>query len=268
MSTVYDAVPPTDPVQVVVLAAGMGTRLGCPMPKPLTALASGRPILAHQIDGIRSVFGTGTRITAVVGFKKEMIMEIFPWLLFTYNERFDTTNTSKSLLRGLRASGPGGVLWINGDVVFDHRLLARVRPLMRAGQSFVCVNTAAVGEEEVKYTRAPDGLIDRLSKIVRNGEGEAVGINYVAAADKPLLLAHLAACCDMDYFERALETGIEAGMRVLPVDISHYWAIEVDVEEDLAKANTQAAASMNRAAVGPRIIAPRAPIDEQARRDY
>lgn len=267
MSTVRDALPSTDPVQVVILAAGMGTRLGRPMPKPLTALAGGRPILAHQIDGIRSAFGTSARITAVVGFKKEMIMEIFPWLSFTYNERFDTTNTAKSLLRGLRATGPGGVLWINGDVVFDHRLLARVRPLIRAGESFVCVNTATVGEEEVKYTRGADGLIDRLSKTVRGGEGEAVGINYVSAADKALLLAHLAACCDVDYFERAIETAIEAGMRVLSVDTGDYWAIEVDVEEDLARANAQAAAGANRPAVGPRIVAPRAPIDEQARRD-
>ncbi|MGQ0468143.1 MAG: phosphocholine cytidylyltransferase family protein [Sporichthyaceae bacterium] len=266
MSTVHDGTPP-DPVQVVVLAAGTGTRPGQPMPRALTALASGRPILAHQIDGIRSVFGTTARITAVVGFKKEMIMEIFPWLSFTYNERYDSTNTAKSLLRGLSATGPGGVLWINGDVVFDHRLLARVRPLMGAGESFVCVNTAAVGEEQVAYTRTADGLIETLSKTVRGGEGEAVGVNYVCAADKPVLLSHLAACCDRDYFERAIETAIEAGMRVLPVDTGDYWTVEIDVDADLARANAEVAPA-NRAAAGTRIVAPRAPVHEQARRDF
>jgi hypothetical protein len=33
-----------------------------------------------------------------------------------YNERYDQTNTSKSLLRALKATGKGGVLWMNGDV--------------------------------------------------------------------------------------------------------------------------------------------------------
>ena len=38
------------PVQVVILAAGMGTRLGRPHPKPLTPLHDGRSILQRQLD--------------------------------------------------------------------------------------------------------------------------------------------------------------------------------------------------------------------------
>ncbi|MGQ0844969.1 MAG: phosphocholine cytidylyltransferase family protein [Sporichthyaceae bacterium] len=264
MSNAYEIAQCSDQVQVVILAAGMGTRLGRPMPKPLTPLASGRPIMAHQLDNIRAVFGNSARITAVVGFKKEMIMETFPWLLFAYNERFDTTNTSQSLLRALKSSAAGGVLWLNGDVVFDHRLLVRLKPLIRGGESFVCVNTSAVGEEEVKYTRDPEGLIEALSKTVVDGEGEAVGINYVAPRHKAMLIEHLTACADQDYFERGLETAIAAGMAVLPVDISDFYAVEVDFEADLARANSEAVAGMNRAGYGPRIVAPRAPSDSPA----
>src|SRR4029453_14039821 len=70
------------------------------------------------------------------------------------------------------------------------------------------------------------------------GPGEAVGINYVSADDKPLLIEHLAACGDQDYFERAIETAIALdGLRVRPLDISAFSAVEVDFESDLERAN-------------------------------
>ena len=70
------------------------------------------------------------------------------------------------------------------------------------------------------------------------GLGEAVGINDVTAADKALLVGHLRVCADQDYFERAIETAVAgAGMRVRPVDISRFGAVEVDVEGDLRLAN-------------------------------
>jgi choline kinase len=226
-------------LQVSILAAGMGTRLGRPFPKPLTVLASGKSIMAQQIDNLRGVFGGDLRITVVVGFKHDMIMEQFPDVLFAYNEAYDQTNTSKSLLRALGVSHEGGVLWLNGDVVFDARILDTLRPLIEAEQSFVCVNTDAVGEEEVKYTVDDGGFIRELSKTVENALGEAVGINFVASADKALLMEHLDQCADQDYFERGIETAIEsAGLRVRPVDISEFYAVEVDFEDDLERANT------------------------------
>ncbi len=225
-------------VQAAILAAGMGTRLGRPFPKPLTELLTGQSIMGQQIDNLRAGFGPDVRICVVVGFKHDMIMERFPDVLFAYNESYDQTNTSKSLLRALRVSHRGGVLWLNGDVVFDVRILDKVRPLLESDCSFVCVNTAAVGEEEVKYTVDDDGYVRELSKQVDNPLGEAVGINFVSNADKALLIEHLAACDDNDYFERGIETAVaEAGLRVQPVDISEFYAVEVDFEEDLKRAN-------------------------------
>jgi choline kinase len=225
-------------VQVTILAAGMGTRLGRPWPKPLTPLADGRTIMAQQVENIRSVLGAGTRLMVVVGFKMELVMEALPEAVFVYNENYDRTNTCKSLLKALRASGPGGVLWMNGDVVFDPAILGRIQEHIVAGRSVIAVNTAAVGEEEVKYTVDERGLVRELSKTVENALGEAVGINYVSAGDKSVLIRHLEACADTDYFERGLETAIaEDGMEVTPVDISDLFAVEVDFEDDLARAN-------------------------------
>ena len=224
--------------QVVILAAGMGTRLARPLPKPLTELRDGRSIMKQQMDNLAIAFADTFRVMIVVGFKLEAIIERFPEATFVYNEFYDQPNTSKSLLKALRASGDGGVLWLNGDVVFDPQVLVRVTPYMDGNQSFVVVNTSKVSDEEVKYTLDSAGFIDQLSKQVQPALGEAVGINYVAAQDKAALIARLAQVDDQDYFERGIELAIARdGLRFQAVDISDLYAVEVDFPEDLERAN-------------------------------
>ena len=224
--------------QVTILAAGMGTRLGRPFPKPLTLLEDGRTILAQQLENIYEAYGADTKVQIVVGFKLDLILEAAPDVSFVYNERYDQTNTNRSLLKALRTSGAGPVVWMNGDVVFEPAILKRMQANIDADQTVIAVNTAAVSEEEVKYTVTADGMVNDLSKTVVNGLGEAVGINLIAAKDKAKLINWLAQCDDQDYFERGIELAIEKdGLKVLPVDISDLFAVEVDFEADLERAN-------------------------------
>jgi CDP-glycerol glycerophosphotransferase len=179
-------------------------------------------------------------VTVVVGYRADDIRAAVSGVSFAENESFASTNTSKSLLAALETAPDGGVLWLNGDVVFDPAILEHVRPWLEADESFVCVNTASVAEEEIKYTLDDEGFVRELSKTVVGGLGEAVGINYVSGQERAALAKHLAACADGDYFERGMETAVEAGLlRLRPVDISRYTAVEVDVEADLAHANGQ-----------------------------
>jgi choline kinase len=224
--------------QIVILAAGMGSRLGRSLPKPLTELSDGRTIMRQQFDNIQHAFGAKAKVTIVVGYKLEHIVEAFPHASFVYNEQYDQTNTSKSLMRALQASAPGGVLWMNGDVVFDPTALERAAQLVARDQSFVSVNTSAVSDEEVKYTTCAEGYIKGLSKTVSGGLGEAVGINYISRCDKAVLVRHLKRVGDQDYFERGLETAIEQDRLLIePLHISDLYAVEVDFEEDLERAN-------------------------------
>jgi choline kinase len=127
---------------------------------------------------------------------------------------------------------------LNGDVVFHQDVLSRVKPLIDSDQSFVVVNTAKVSEEEVKYTLTPEGYVSELSKQVVGGLGEAVGINFVSSTDKEALIARLAEVADSDYFERGIELAIERdSLKFKTVDITDLFAVEIDFDEDLQRAN-------------------------------
>ncbi|MCP4976980.1 MAG: phosphocholine cytidylyltransferase family protein [Maribacter sp.] len=223
-------------MKIVILAAGIGSRLGNPFPKPLTPLNNGKSIMGMQIDNLTEQFSVDD-ISIVVGFKKDLIMERFPEVTYIYNPFFDRTNTSKSLLKALKKNKDKSVLWLNGDVVFDAQLLQELNPYIKKEQSFVAVNTSKVADEEVKYTLKND-FIDQLSKTVKNGLGEAVGINFIASKDIDKFINRLEECDNNDYFERGLEMAIDRdGLKISAVDISAFDCMEVDFKEDLENAN-------------------------------
>ncbi|WP_029037819.1 phosphocholine cytidylyltransferase family protein [Salinimicrobium xinjiangense] len=223
-------------MKIIILAAGIGSRLGNPFPKPLTPLKDGKSIMERQVESLSEAFSVHD-ISIVVGFKKDLIMERFPDLTYIYNQYFDATNTSKSLLKALKKNQKEDVLWLNGDVIYEPAILDVLKEEIRQKNSFVSVNTNRVAEEEVKYS-LKNGSIHELSKTVENGLGEAVGINYVSQNDVGLLIEHLEKCGENDYFERGIETAIqESGMNVKAVDISQFRCMEVDFKEDLEAAN-------------------------------
>jgi choline kinase len=223
-------------MKIVILAAGMGSRLGNPFPKPLTNLVNDKSIMQTQMENLTDYYAIDD-IYTVVGFKKDLIMERFPEVSYLYNPFFDSTNTSKSLLKALKKFKDKSVLWLNGDVVFDGKLFEVLNPYIKKKQSFVAVNTNKVAEEEVKYT-LKEGFIAELSKFVKNGLGEAVGINYIASKDIKQFIKRLEECDDNDYFERGLEMAIaKDGLKLAAVDISSYNCMEVDFKEDLENVN-------------------------------
>ena len=223
-------------MKIIILAAGIGSRLGNPFPKPLTKLKNNKSIMQMMTENISSTYDKDM-INLVVGFKKDLIMESFPDLTYVYNQYFDQTNTAKSLLKVIRKNKGESILWMNGDIVFDKNILTRLKKYIDKDISFVAVNTSKVADEEVKYT-LNDECIHKLSKEVENGLGEAVGINFISSKYVDLFIKRLEECKDNDYFEKALEMAIEKdGFKIKAVDISDFNCIEIDFEEDLKNAN-------------------------------
>jgi choline kinase len=215
-------------MKAVILAAGIGSRLGKPFPKALSLLPSGESIMGRQIRILRE---QGLReIIVVVGFKMALLMEHFPSVLFKYNPEFYLTNTSKSLLCALEHIEREDTLWLNGDVVFDHQIIA---DMMARGGNVVAVDKKKCAEEEVKYRTDHRGGIVEISKTVAEPEGEALGINTIGAHHLEAFRQALRECDDKDFFERAMELVIERGVTFVPLDVSEFRCVEVDFEEDL-----------------------------------
>ncbi|MCE5318966.1 MAG: phosphocholine cytidylyltransferase family protein [Parachlamydia sp.] len=220
-------------MKVVILAAGMGSRLQDPdTPKPLTLLANGKSLLANQLD-ILSQFLPLDNILIVVGYRKEQIMESHPDLLYVYNPHYATENTSKSLLKAIRKIDDD-LLWLNGDVLVHPSIL---REMAAFNRTSMMVNVGPVAEEEVKYRCNSHGLISEVSKSVADARGEALGINLFKRSDLPALKQGLEQCADNDYFEKGIEWAIAHNTQVWSFPVAQGLCTEVDFPEDLEHAN-------------------------------
>jgi L-glutamine-phosphate cytidylyltransferase len=226
-------------MKAVILAAGMGTRLGTLIPKPLTSLVDEKTIMDYQVERLAEAVGIDN-ILAIVGYKKELVMEKFPELSFVYNHAYTQTNTAKSLLSALRKLDDD-VLWMNGDVYFWPAVLQK---LIASPTSAALVDTKKCGDEEIKYTLNKQGTIVELSKQVQNGVGEAVGINLIKRQDLAAFCAELEKVGPQDYFEKALENLTMAGKLTLtPVQLDDLFCQEIDFPEDLESVRAHMAAA-------------------------
>jgi CDP-glycerol glycerophosphotransferase len=219
----------------LILAAGFGSRLGHDMPKALIPWGpKGKTILDHQLDRLAEAGVVETWI--VVGFQADRVrghVQGRKGLHFVENPRFMDTNTAKSMLLGLRAMPPGGVVTLNGDVVFDAGILPLVTN--QPATTSLAVDPRVCGDEEIKY-RVRDGRLQALNKQT-HGEGEAVGINYLAPGDRELLVRALDYAEDQSYFERGIESMLPyTKSPVRCVAIGERRAVEIDFPEDLEEA--------------------------------
>lgn len=211
----------------ILLLAGMGSRLGSPCPKCLNKLPYGETIIQRQVRilrecGIKEIIG-------VCGFKKELIMEHMPDILYKYNPMYYLTNTSKSLLKGIE-NIDDDIMWINGDVVFDKNIILDM--INNEKTNRIAVDDKKCAEEEIKYTLSCNNVIEELSKHVKNGRGEALGINIVLKEYLSTLEKNLRKCKDEDYFEKAIEYCIQDHIKFYPVNVKNNRCVEVDFYED------------------------------------
>lgn len=148
-------------VEVVVLAAGAGTRMRSAMPKVLHPLG-GRPLLAHVLDTVRSL--GSSRIHVVVGEQSERVEARFadyPGLSWALQEsRLGTGHAVGTALPGVSADST--VLVLFGDA-----------PFTTASTMAGCVEAAGDGVA-LACTELDDPF--GFGRILRDGEGRISGI--------------------------------------------------------------------------------------------
>ena len=219
-------------MKAVILAAGMGTRLGSLLPKPLTTLKNEKTILDFQVEKLINSIGLHN-IVLVVGYKHHVLMEKFPKLSYIYNHEYIQTNTSKSLLFALNKIVNEDVIWMNGDVFFDEEVIDRLK---NCKTSCCLVDNKKCGEEEMKYSLNGEGFIKELSKQNKEAKGEALGINIIKKGDLELFKTELEKVEKNDYFEKALENlTLSKKLKLKPIDVGKLFCQEIDFPEDLKR---------------------------------
>jgi choline kinase len=229
----------------VNLVAGVSRRL-----YPLTEFrpkclleVGGRTILDHQLQAVRAA---GIReVCLVVGYRREQIREHvehrYPELEFTYriNHHFFETNTAYSLWLAGEEFLDRDFVYLNGDVLFEPRLLERV--VESPATAALAVEAKPCGEEEVKVIVDADGRIGAIGKELEPARclGEFIGVARFAAP----ITAYFYQALDRlahtgrrnDYFEAALhDMASEHALSV--VDVTDLPCIEIDFPEDYEKA--------------------------------
>jgi choline kinase len=235
-------------MKAIILAAGAGTRL-----RPLTATTpkcllsvDGTPILRRLLDHLRSV-GVDEAVI-VTGYRGAQIDEaVAAWALpmtvtTVANAAFDRSNNAVSTLLARSRVDGHPFLLLDADVVCDREVVAAVVDSPRA--DCLAMRRAALGAEEMKLVLDAQGRVARCSKEVDPAcaVGESIGINrFSAAASRRFfeILADRVARRGLvdEYNDAAVEEMIAGdGHALWPIDVTAWYATEIDTADDLAAA--------------------------------
>ncbi len=184
------------------------------------------------------------QFTVVDGFCGDMIRNTlksnFPDFEFRFirNEDYQTTNNAWSLM--LADCTPGEPIFLlDSDILFEpaviDRLLADAAP-NRLGLR----TTGSVGQEEMKVSLGKDGRVIDLTKEMPVSEavGESVGLEVFSGELVTALVEVLVRRMKTDgyineYYEASFVELMQAGHKVMPVDLGDILCMEIDTPEDL-----------------------------------
>lgn len=228
-------------MKAIILVAGVSRRL-YPLteyhPKCLMELG-GRTIFDFQMEAL---LAAGIReVCLVVGYRREQIIEhaerTYSNVRFTYriNHHFFETNTAHSLWCAGDEFVNQDFVYLNGDVLFEPKLLQRLldSPVAAA----LAVEAKRCGEEEVKVIVDDERRIHGISKQLDPEKclGEFIGVARFCA---PMNAAFLKALDQLKaegarnaYFEAALDR-IAPEFPLHAVDVTDLPCIEIDFVED------------------------------------
>jgi len=239
--------PKPESPAAVLLAAGVGRRLGRAEPAPKVLLEfGGRSLLARHCEALATA-GV-TRLTIVVGFEQGQIERAVAALSTPFrielvtNPRF-TEGSVVSLAAAdgiLRGGGP--VMLMDGDVLYDPAMLPRLIG-SHAENALLVDRELEPGDEPVKVCfDAADRIVDFRKKPENPGvrHGESVGFFRFSPATAAALADrcawYVANAPRNEYEEAIRDLMLAEPARFAAEDVTDLAWTEIDFEEDVVKA--------------------------------
>jgi choline kinase len=235
-------------MKCVILAAGVSSRLyPLTLSTPKCLLKVGeytilertiRNVLRHKIS----------QFVIVTGFQAEMITDFvrvaFPSLEveFIPNPHFQDTNNAYSLALTNQALAGEEMLLLDGDIVFDHRILSEL--LSASYENCLAVRRSSESdEEEVRVAVDEEWRILQVGKGLNNELtlGESIGIEKFSIEGTRRLFEVLSRRMfeerrEDEFYEASFQELVDTGTPICAVDTRHLPCIEIDKLEDLREA--------------------------------
>lgn len=256
------AIPKTK-FSVILLAAGVGNRLGQDDPLPKVMLDfDGESLIARHVAMLDRI-GVA-RIIVVTGFMADMLEATIPVLgasvpiAFVRNPRFREGSVvsfaAGAAMLNADADAETGLILMDGDVLYDARMLARL--LAAPGENVLLVDRdIEPGDEPVKICFDANGRIVDFRK--RPGRphvrhGESVGFFRFSPAMAATLGARAQAYAGdargaLEYEEVIRDLILAEPDRFHAADISDLPWTEIDFPEDVARARDTILPQLERA---------------------
>jgi choline kinase len=231
--------------KAVILAAGSGTRLRPltnKLPKCLVPVGD-TPLLGRMLEPLRQVgvsevvVVTGYMSGAVESYVRDAVLPC----RCVYNPRYDEANNYYSLLVAREELDGHPFLKLDGDVIFDPKVLERV--MEGPGDIRLGVDVREeLGGEEMKAKLDDEGRVLALSKKIspKESAGESMGVEWISPAGFEPVFDTLHQMADQglddEYYEYAYDQLARRGCDVRAADISGLRVTEIDDLEDLKRA--------------------------------
>jgi len=219
-------------MRAVLLAAGVGRRLGEDRPKALLEVG-GRTLLERHVENLQAL---GVPLRVVTGFHADMLTDALPEGTETIHNAEFKRGSLLSLAAGL-AGLDEDVLIMDADVLYDPSILA---DLLVPTRAFALDPRTEVGEEEMMLG-VRDGEVRAIRRGMKDGFellGEGVGFFKCDAASLPTLHAAIEASDPEGDYEAAIDRLVEAHGADYVLVGDRPWT-EIDFPEDVVRAETE-----------------------------
>lgn len=226
----------------IILAAGKGSRIADMtegLPKGFLKIGDVR-IIDHQIQSLRSL-GI-SEIVIVTGYKSICFEEAYGKcadITLVYNPFYAHCNVLGSVWFA-RKWLKDGFFFLHGDTYFDPTIL---KDLAQSKEEIVlAVEKKRTVEEEMKV-RIEDGKIVEINKTMAclSAQGEFIGIAKFNKRSVPIIIDRINYNIERlgrlnDFFEVVIQSMIDEGQSIYPLDTNKRFSIEIDFPEDYVRA--------------------------------